>query len=109
MLLVDADAIASGALAAVLLRRFGSDYRVMTTDSWEAGVSALTELAEHGEAVALVAVDLYLPGVDAVAFLAQARTLHPQAMRALLARMDQRGTRIPFVALEQLRRATALG
>jgi thioredoxin reductase (NADPH) len=109
VLLVDADAIACSALAAALLRRFGADYRFMTADSWEAGVSALTELAERGEAVALVAADLYLPGVDAVTFLAQARTLHPQAMRALLAPMDRRGTRFPFAALEQLRRATALG
>jgi thioredoxin reductase (NADPH) len=109
LFIVDADPAASSALAAALLRRFGSDYRVMTAASWEAGIAALTELAERGELVALVAAELHLPGADGVAFLGQARALHPQAMRALLLPMDRRGTRFPFAALESLRRATALG
>lgn len=109
MLLVDADLVASVALEAALLRRFGSDYRVMTAASWEVGIAALSGLAERGEAVALVAVDLHLPGMDGISFLMQARALHPHAMRALLVPMDRRGTRLPFAALEPLRRATALG
>jgi len=109
LLLVDADPTARAALEAALLRRFGADYRVMAAGSPEAGLASLTELAQRGEAVALVAADLHLHGTDGVAFLAHVRALHPQAMRALLMPMDRRGTRFPFAALKPLQQATALG
>lgn len=109
LLIVDADRAARTAVEAALIRRFGSDYCVVTADCHVSGLATLTDLAQRGDAVALVAVDLHLPGTDGVAFLAQARALHHQAMRALLVPMDRRGTRFPFTALEPLQRATALG
>jgi thioredoxin reductase (NADPH) len=97
------------ATEAALLRRFAPDYRVLSAASPEAGLDALERLAHAGEAVALVAADLRLPGMDGIAFLERAHALHRCAMRALLLAMDNRGTRIPFGALESLQRATGLG
>ncbi len=62
LFIVDADPSSSSPLEAALLRRYGSDYRVMMASSWEGGVVALTGLAERGELVALVTADLHLPG-----------------------------------------------
>jgi thioredoxin reductase (NADPH) len=109
LFIVDADDVARGAMESVLLRRFGSDYRILTADTAAAGLATLDRLAHQGDEVALVAADLVLPGTDGIEFLAQARVLHPRASRVLLIAMDERGTRIPFEALEQLQRATALG
>src|SRR5919199_1571033 len=93
-----------------LLRiRYGADYRVLAERTPEAGLDLLDRLARQGDAVALVAVALRLPGMDGVEFLARARALHPCAMRALLVALDNRWTRIPFSALPALQRATALG
>ncbi len=94
----------------LLLRRYGSEYRVVVEHAPEKGLASLERLARHGEDVALVAASLHLPGMhDGAAFLERAHTLHPGAIRALLVGMDSRGTRIPFGALESLQRATALG
>jgi thioredoxin reductase (NADPH) len=109
LLIADADPDARTATEAVLLRRFAPDYRVLTADSSAAGLAALERLAHAGDAVALVAADLHLPGMGGVEFLARARALHRCAMRALLVAMDRRGTRIPFGALDALQHATALG
>ncbi|HVG95887.1 MAG TPA: fused response regulator/thioredoxin-disulfide reductase, partial [Chloroflexota bacterium] len=107
--IVDADPAARAATEAALVRRFGADYRVRTADSAAAGLAALEGLARRGEAVALVAADLRLPGTDGVDVLERAHALHPGAGRALLVAMDRRGTRIPFGELGALQRATALG
>jgi thioredoxin reductase (NADPH) len=96
--IVDADQESRAALESALSRRFGSDYRVVAADSAEAGLEALRSLARQGDAVAIVAADLGLPGTDGVDFLERAHALHPGASRALLLAMDQRGTRIPFGA-----------
>ncbi|HMN31222.1 MAG TPA: hypothetical protein PKE45_23925, partial [Caldilineaceae bacterium] len=109
LLIVDADQEARSATESALRRRFAPDYRVLTADSSAAAFATLDELAQRGEAVALVAADLRLPGTDGIEFLGRVRALHPHAMRALLIAMDRRGTRIPFGALEALQRATALG
>jgi thioredoxin reductase (NADPH) len=109
LFIVDADEEARVAMESALLRRFAPDYRVLTADSSEAGLEALQRLAHRGEAVALVAADLRLPGVDGIEFLERARVLHRHAMRALLVAIDRRGTRIPFESMESLQRATALG
>jgi thioredoxin reductase (NADPH) len=106
--IVDADQESRAALESALSRRFGSDYRVVAADSAEAGLEALRSLARQGDAVAIVAADLGLPGTDGVDFLERAHALHPGASRALLLAMDQRGTRIPFGALATVQRATAL-
>ena len=109
LFIVDADREARIATESVLSRRFGPDYRVITADSPQSGLKILTDLAQQGEEVALIAADLGLPEMEAVEFLDRAHALHRCAMRALLVMMDKRGTRIPFWALESIERAMALG
>ncbi|HZG68164.1 MAG TPA: hypothetical protein VEZ12_15575 [Herpetosiphonaceae bacterium] len=109
LFIVDADPEARAATEAVLLRRFAADYRILTASSPEAALATMAELADRGEDVALVAVDLHLPGMDGVELLARARTLHRCAMRALLIAMNPSGTRIPLGEIHALQRATALG
>ncbi|MEA2525240.1 MAG: thioredoxin reductase [Thermomicrobiales bacterium] len=109
LFIADADRAARIATESALLRRFAPDYRVLTADSAQAGLDALARLAHQGDEVALVAADLRLPGMDGVGFLERARAIHRSASRALLVAMDERGTRIPFGALESIQRAMALG
>lgn len=73
LFIVDADREARVATESALLRRFAPDYQVVTADSPEGGLEALERLAQGGEAVALVAADLRLPGMDGVEFLERAR------------------------------------
>jgi thioredoxin reductase (NADPH) len=109
LFVVDADPQARDATEAGLRRRFGADYQILAADSTAAGLAFLEQLAGEGAEVALIAADLHLPGPGGVAFLEQARSVYPGATRLLLVAMDERGTRIPFGALESIQRATALG
>jgi thioredoxin reductase (NADPH) len=109
LVVVDADRQARMTTEAALVRRFEPDYRVVTADSATAGLGALQRLASDGEDVALIAADLGLPGMDALAFLEQANELHRGASRVLLLAMDRHHTRIPLTQLAILQRATALG
>jgi thioredoxin reductase (NADPH) len=109
LFLVDGDPEARAVAESALVRRFGTDYRVLTADTPRGGLDALRRLAGAGDEVALVAADLRLPGMDGVEFLERAHTLHPRASRVLLAAMDQYHTRVPFSELATFQRATALG
>jgi thioredoxin reductase (NADPH) len=109
LFIVDADLQARAVAESALARRFGADYRVLTADAPQPGLDALERLAERGDQVALVAADLYLPGMDGVEFLERAHLLHRGASRALLVAMDRHHTRIPLSELATLQRATALG
>ena len=108
MVVVDPDEAARGRTTEALDHRFGADYRVLAAAGPAAALALLEELAERGEPVALVAVDLHLPG-GALELLGRVHALHREAGRALLFAMDQHHTRIPFGELETLQRATALG
>ncbi len=109
LFIADADNDARGKIETALTRRFGTDFRVLSSGSYKAGIEALERLAQNGGEVALVAADLALDGHDGIAFLEQAHTLHREAQRALLIAMDDRGTRIPAGAVPPLQRAIALG
>jgi thioredoxin reductase (NADPH) len=109
LFIADANQVARESIASALLRRFAPDYQVVTAVSAETGIEALERMAHQGHEVALVAVDPQLPGMDGLAFLERARSLHRGASRALLVALDRRGTRIPFTILDSLQRATALG
>jgi thioredoxin reductase (NADPH) len=109
LFVVDADRHARRRVESALVRRFAPDYRVESAGSAQEGLDALERLARGGQAVALVAADLHLPGIDGVEFLKQAHRLHRDAGRVLLVAMDRHRTRVPFTELETLRRAIALG
>ena len=106
---VDDELGALQTLVAALQRRFGADYRVVVAESAAAGEALLGRLAGDGAEVALVIADLDLAGDDGVAFLGRAHARFPDAERALLVGMDERGTRLPLAAMERLQRASALG
>jgi thioredoxin reductase (NADPH) len=105
----DADPAARRVTESALLRRFAPDYWVVTADSHAAGLETLDGLADRGEQVALMAVDLRLPGTTGVDFLQRAHELHPTATRVVLVEMDRSHTRVPFEELGTLRAALALG
>ena len=109
LFVVDADPEARHEVESALVRRYGSDYRVLTAGSAGEGLETLGQLAARGEDVALVAADLHLPGTDGVGFLERAHMLHPRCSRVLLVAMDRYHTRVPFTELPALQRATALG
>jgi thioredoxin reductase (NADPH) len=109
LFIIDAGEAARAMTESALVRRFGSDYDVVTADSVEAGLDALGELVRRGASVALVAADLHLPGMNGIDFLERAQALHRGASRVLLVEMDEYRTRIPFTELTTLQRATALG
>ncbi|HVX28870.1 MAG TPA: FAD-dependent oxidoreductase [Nitrolancea sp.] len=109
ILIVDAEPHARQETVTALVRRFGADYRIVDVASAESGFAVLQRLAGDGEAVALVAVDLRLPGSGGVAFLERARGLHPGAGRMVLIGMGRRGNRIPIDEMDVLHHASVLG
>lgn len=109
LFIVDADRDDRRALEDALTRRFGSDYRVLSSGSPEVALDVLAELARAAMPVAIIAADVALPGGGGIAFLEQAHALHRGAKCALLAPMDARGTRIPTNSLASLQQAMALG
>jgi thioredoxin reductase (NADPH) len=109
LFVADGDLQARDVLQSALVRRFGTDYRVVTANTATDGLQALQRLAHDGDDVPIVAADVHLPGMDAVEFLQQAYALHPRSSRVLLVPMDRYHTRVPFSELPTIQRATALG
>lgn len=107
--LLVADGVAEDlrAVAEALERRFGADYRVVTAATAEEALRALERLAREGAAVALVAADVALPGMDGVELLLRAHALHPGAGRALFVAMGHAAGMSS--ATERVMRASALG
>ena len=107
--LLVADGVAEDlrAVAEALERRFGADYRVVTAATAEEALRALERLAREGAAVALVAVDVALPGINSVELLLRAHALHPGAGRALFVAMGHAAGMSS--ATERVMRASALG
>jgi thioredoxin reductase (NADPH) len=67
-----------------LSRRYGGDYSVRVAASADAATTALEQLHEDGEPLALVLADLWLSGTTGAELLARAKALHPSAKRGLL-------------------------
>jgi thioredoxin reductase (NADPH) len=109
LFVADADPEARRVTECALLRRFAPDYRVVTAGSADSALETLQGLAHRGERVALMAVDLRLPGTNGVDLLQRAHEVYPTATRVVLVAMDRYRTRVPFEELETLRGAIALG
>lgn len=107
--IVDASRADRRALEDALIRRFGADYRVLSSASAEVALDDLAELARAETPVAIIAADVALPGCSGMTFLERAHAVHRGAARALLVPMDTHGTRIPAGSLTALQQATALG
>jgi thioredoxin reductase (NADPH) len=85
LLAVDEDPDCLGRVEQQLRRRYGDDYRVEVRSTAAAGLSALEELVDAGEPVALVLADQWLGGgTTGAELLGRAKALHPSARRGLL-------------------------
>jgi thioredoxin reductase (NADPH) len=76
-----------------LERRYGSDYRVTCEGSALAALAKLERWRATDEPVALVLADQWMPELTGEEFLARAKTLFPEAKRALLVSFGAWGDR----------------
>ena len=67
-----------------LSRRYGIDFRVRGESDGHAALATLEKAADRGDPVALVLADPWLEDVPGTELLGKARSLHPDAGRALL-------------------------
>jgi thioredoxin reductase (NADPH) len=84
LLAVDADFRQLSRIEAELSRAFGADYRVRGELSAEDALRTLQDADRRSEQVAVVLVDEMLPDNERSEIFGRARTLHPNARRALL-------------------------
>jgi thioredoxin reductase (NADPH) len=84
LLTVDDDPDVLRAIERDLRSHYGSEYRVLSSDSPEGGLDLLRGLKIRNDGVALLLVDQRMPRMDGVGFLQEARQIYPDAKRALL-------------------------
>ncbi len=84
ILAVDPDRIALDRVRHELDRRYGCDYRVLARTTGAEAIAELDDCRCRGDAVALVLADPQLPDMSGTELLAQTRTAHSEARRALL-------------------------
>ena len=84
LLTVDDDRDVLRAVTRDLKSRYGREYRVLPSESGEAALELLGQLAERDSPVALILSDQRMPGMDGVALLSAAAERHPRAKRVLL-------------------------
>ncbi|MFB3855074.1 MAG: FAD-dependent oxidoreductase [Vicinamibacterales bacterium] len=84
IMLVDDEAEARMALCQALSHRFGMDYRVAAHASPRDAIDELSSMREHGEMLALIIADQWMPEMTGLEMLRQAHERHRTAQRALL-------------------------
>src|SRR6185312_8790588 len=84
LLSVDDDSDVLRSIERDLRSKYGSDYRVIGSDSPEAALSILNQLKLRNDHVALLLADQRMPHMDGVAFLQEGMRIFPEAKRALL-------------------------
>jgi thioredoxin reductase (NADPH) len=84
LLTVDDDPDVLRAIERDLRSQYGASYRVVSSDSPEAGLDLLKALKVRNDGVALLLVDQRMPRMDGVTFLQEARQIFPDAKRTLL-------------------------
>jgi thioredoxin reductase (NADPH) len=67
-----------------LRRRFGSEYRILKSESGKEALQTVRELKRRNTAVALLLVDQRMPEMSGTDFLAGAVKIYPEAKKALL-------------------------
>ena len=84
ILTVDDDPAVLNAVDRDLRRHYGRDYRIVKAASGRSALEVLGQLAERGEAVALLLVDQRMPELTGVQVLEQSRQHFPEARKVLL-------------------------
>jgi thioredoxin reductase (NADPH) len=84
LLSVDDDSDVLRAIERDLRSQYGADYRVIASDSPEAGLEVLKQLKVRNDSVALLLVDQRMPRMDGIGFLQEGMGIFPEAKRALL-------------------------
>jgi thioredoxin reductase (NADPH) len=84
ILVVDDEPEVLRALSRDLRRQYGEEYRILRASSGAEGLTALRELKQQGEPVALLLSDQRMPKMEGTQFLAEGRKLYPDSRRALL-------------------------
>ena len=84
LLSVDDDSDVLRAIERDLRSKYGSEYRVIGTDSPEGALNLLIQLQLRNDSVALLLADQRMPHMDGVAFLQEGMRIFPEAKRALL-------------------------
>ena len=84
ILAVDDEPAVLAAVARDLRARFGQSYRIVRAGSGAEALETLAELRRRGEQVALLIADQRMPSMAGTEYLTQARTIFPDAKRALL-------------------------
>ena len=84
ILTVDDDPQVSAALTRDLKRRYGSEYRVLSSTSAAQALELLSSLALRTDPVALIVSDQKMPEKTGIELLAEARDLAPEAKQLLV-------------------------
>src|SRR5439155_68914 len=103
LFVVDADPAVLASLAAVLERRFGADYRILTDPSPASALARIEQACGRGEKVALLVADLWTSETGGPEWFVRVRELCPGAGRCVLVRFGD------APAYYDLRRVLALG
>jgi thioredoxin reductase (NADPH) len=103
LIVVDNDPATLDSLSAVLERRFGADYRILTDVSPASALARIEEACKRDEKVALVVADLWTSGTSGPEWLVRVRELCPGAGRCALVDFADHS------AYQALRRALVLG
>ncbi len=84
LLTVDDDSDVLRSIERDLRSKYGSEYRVIGSDSPEGALDLLKQLKVRNDSVALLLADQRMPRMDGVEFLQQGMRIFPKAKRALL-------------------------
>src|SRR5262249_38568963 len=84
IVVVDDEPAVLAAVARDLRRGFGEHYRILRAGSGPEALELLREVRRRGDQVALLIADQRMPGMEGTEYLVEARTIFPEAKRALL-------------------------
>jgi thioredoxin reductase (NADPH) len=84
ILIVDDDIQVCNAVERDLRQHYRQDYRIMKATSGAVALETVQRLKQRNDQVALFLVDQRMPGMEGVAFLAEAMKFYPDARKVLL-------------------------
>ncbi len=84
ILTVDDDIQVVNAIERDLRQHYRQDYRIMKATSGAVALETVQRLKQRNDQMALFLVDQRMPGMEGVAFLAEAMKFYPNARKVLL-------------------------